>query len=44
MVAILSVSPEFFSPQQVDVQLLSNASTPASNITESIYKPPRNYL
>jgi hypothetical protein len=44
VVAILSVSPEFFASQQVDVHLHSDASTPASNIAESIYKPPRNYL
>jgi hypothetical protein len=44
VVAILSVSPEFFASQQVDVHLHRDASTPASNIAESIYKPPRNYL
>lgn len=44
VVAILNVSPEFFASQQVDVHLLSNASTPASNIAESIYKPPKDYL
>jgi hypothetical protein len=44
VVAILNASPEFFVSQQVDVYLHSDASTPASNIAESIYKPPRNYL
>ena len=44
VVAILGVSLEFFASQQVDVHLHSNNSTPASNIAESIYKPPRNYL
>lgn len=44
VVAILNVSPEFFASQQVDVYLLADASILASNVAESIYKPPRNYL
>lgn len=44
VVAILNVKPEFFASQQIDVHLHSDASTPASNIADSIYKPPRNYL
>jgi hypothetical protein len=43
-VAILNISPVFFASQRGDVYLHSDASTPASNIPESIYKPPRNYL
>ena len=44
VVAILNAPPEFFASQQVEVYLHSDASTPASNIAESIYKPPKNYL
>ena len=44
VVAILNVSPEFFSSQLVEVYLHSYASTPSSNIPESIYKPPKDYL
>ncbi len=44
VVAILTASPEFFSAKQVDVYLHSDISRPASNVAESIYKPPRNYL
>lgn len=44
VVAILNIPPKFFASQQVAVHLHSDASTPASNIAESIYKPPRNYL
>jgi hypothetical protein len=43
-VAILSISSAFFTSQQGDLYLHSDASTPTSNIAESIYKPPRNYL
>ena len=44
VVAILTASPEFFSAKQVDVYLHSDISRPTSNVAESIYKPPRNYL
>jgi hypothetical protein len=44
VVAILTISPELLSTKQVDVYLHGDISTPASNIAESIYKPPRNYL
>ena len=44
VVAILTASPEFSSARLVDVYLHGDISTPASNIAESIYKPPRNYL
>jgi hypothetical protein len=44
VVAILNASPEFYASQRVDVYLYGDASTFASNIAESIYKPPRNYL
>jgi hypothetical protein len=43
VVAILVIPPEFSASNQVDVHLQGNVSTPASNIVESIYKPPRNY-
>lgn len=42
--AVLSATPVFSSSKQIDVYLLSEVSIPTSNITESIYKPPRNYL
>lgn len=42
--AVLSATPVFSSTKLADVYLLSEVSTPKSNITESIYKPPRNYL
>jgi hypothetical protein len=44
VVAILTASPEFSSARLIDVYLHGDISTPASNIAESIYKPPRNYL
>jgi hypothetical protein len=44
VVAILVIPPEFSASNQVDVYLQGNVSRPASNIVESIYKPPRNYL
>jgi hypothetical protein len=44
VVAILIAPLEFVVSQQVDVHLLGDVSTPVSNIAESIYKPPRNYL
>lgn len=44
VVAILAASPEFSSAKQIDVYSHSDLSTPASNLAESIYKPPRNYL
>jgi hypothetical protein len=44
VVAILITSPAFSQFTQVDVYLLSDIAIPASNIAESIYKPPRNYL
>lgn len=44
VVAILIAPLDFFASKQVDVHLLGDVSTPASNIAESIYKPPRIYL
>ncbi len=44
VVAILTSSPEFSSAKQVDVYLRGDIATPASNVAESIYKPPKNYL
>lgn len=44
VLAILTASPEFSSAKQIDVYLHGDISTPTSNIAESIYKPPRNYL
>lgn len=44
VVAILAMPLTFAAFNQVDVYLQGDISTPASNIAESIYKPPRNYL
>ena len=44
VVAILTASPEFSSVKQIDVYSHSDISTPVTNLAESIYKPPRNYL
>jgi hypothetical protein len=44
VVAILTTPPKFFASKQIDVYLHGDASTTASNIAESIFKPPRNYL
>lgn len=44
VVAILAMPPAFSVSEQLDVYLQADASTPASNIAESIYKPPRTYL
>lgn len=44
VVAILAIPLTFAAFNQVDVYLQGDISTPASNIVESIYKPPRNYL
>ncbi len=44
VVAILIPSFEFFAFKQIDAYLQGDVSTLASNIVESIYKPPRNYL
>jgi len=44
VVAILTASPEFSSAKQIDVYSHSDISTPVTNLAESIYKPPRNYL
>ena len=44
VVAILNPSPIFFSFKQLGVYLHGDVESPTSNIPESIYKPPRNYL
>ncbi|MBU3611454.1 hypothetical protein [Polynucleobacter sp. MG-27-Goln-C1] len=44
VLAILAISPAFSVSKQVDIYLQGNLSTPDSNVLESIYKPPRNYL
>jgi hypothetical protein len=44
VVAVLMAPPVFSAFKQVDVYLLVDAWKPVSNIAESIYKPPRNYL
>jgi len=44
VVAVLMALPIFSASKQVDVHLLSDVAKPSSNIAESIYKPPRNYL
>jgi hypothetical protein len=44
VVAVLMSPPVFSASKQVDVYLLADVAKPISNIAESIYKPPRNYL
>jgi hypothetical protein len=44
VVAVLMAPPVFSVSKQVDVHLLADVARPSSNIAESIYKPPRNYL
>ncbi len=44
VVAVLMAPPVFSVSKQVDVHLLADVAKPNSNIVESIYKPPRNYL
>ena len=44
VVAILIASPDFFAPKQPEMYSHINTEVLASNITESIYKPPRTYL
>lgn len=44
VIAILNASPIFLSSEQVDVQVRTDVESSTSNIAESIYKPPRNYL
>ena len=44
VVAVLMAPPIFSVSKQVDVYLLADVAKPSSNILESIYKPPRNYL
>ena len=44
VVAILIASPDFFTPKQPEAYMHINTEVLASNITESIYKPPRTYL
>lgn len=44
VVAILITPLDFFASQQVDGHVQGDISTLISNIAESIYKPPRNYL
>ncbi|MBU3592046.1 hypothetical protein ICN11_08460 [Polynucleobacter sp. 78F-HAINBA] len=44
VVAILITPPDFFAPKQPETYTHINTELLASNITESIYKPPRTYL
>lgn len=44
VVAILIAPPDFFAPKQPETYTHINTEVLASNITESIYKPPRTYL
>ena len=44
VVAILIASPDFFAPKQPETYTHINTELLATNITESIYKPPRTYL
>ena len=44
VLAILIAPREFFVSQQVNVHVRGDIQTPISNIADSIYKPPRNYL
>lgn len=44
VLAILIAPLEFFVSQQVNVHVRGDIPTPISNIADSIYKPPRNYL
>ena len=44
VIAILNASPIFLSSKRVEVYVRSYVESPASNLAESIYKPPRNYL
>jgi len=44
VVAVLMGSPEFSISQQLESYVLINSVKPISNIAESIYKPPKNYL
>ena len=44
VIAILNTSLIFLSSKQVEVYVHSDVESPASNLAESIYKPPRNYL
>ena len=44
VVAILITPPDFFAPKQPETYTAINTEVLASNITESIYKPPRTYL
>ncbi len=44
VVAVLMALPVFSVSKQVDTHLLADVVKPSSNILESIYKPPRNYL
>jgi hypothetical protein len=44
VIGILNTSPEFPSSKQVEVYIRSDIESLTSNIAESIYKPPRNYL
>lgn len=44
VVAILIAPPDFFSPKQLEAYSHGNTELLASNIAESIYKPPKTYL
>jgi hypothetical protein len=44
VMGILNTSPIFLSSKQIEAYTRSDVESPASNIPESIYKPPRNYL
>jgi hypothetical protein len=44
VVAVLMAPPIFSASTQADAYLLVDIAKPISNIVESIYKPPRNYL
>lgn len=44
VIAILNTSLIFLSSKQVEVYVRSEVESPESNLAESIYKPPRNYL
>lgn len=44
VVAILIASPDFFAPNQPEAYSHVSTEVLASNIAESIYKPPKTYL